>query len=277
MALLAPRVIGPLSEASTVVRLKHQRVGGTVEMLADGVAHVGGGPVGAPDERFPLYPGVTLSAGSAITARQRHGSDTSPISSEPVVVQAALPVTPVAFRSRVHVCGGCVWVHGAVPGAEVAVTAGGVESVTTAHEGQARVGLGYPPHVGEVVAARQSVGGLTGGTVTVTAHPLPVASNRDRLPPPSIVEPLVQCDSAVSVANVLEGLSVTLERTGGSALTACFDASALAFGVYPLMVNEELLARQAAPACEIQSDPSTPVVVQPAEPLLPSLPPAPAA
>ena len=53
MALLPPRVIGPLSECSGNVRVQGQLTGSTVTIFADGVA-VGSGVASWSDHTFPI-------------------------------------------------------------------------------------------------------------------------------------------------------------------------------------------------------------------------------
>ena len=89
MALLPPRVIGPLSECSGSVRVQGQLTGSMVTIFADG-AIVGTGTASWPDQTFPLS--APIAAGQQVTATQTVGMDTSPASLEAVGVQAKPPV-----------------------------------------------------------------------------------------------------------------------------------------------------------------------------------------
>src|SRR5829696_2819381 len=110
MALLPPRVIGPLSECSTAVRVQGQLTGSVVTVYANG-AVVGTGTATWSDQTFPLT--TSLAAGQEVTATQTIGLDTSIASPEAVEVQAKPPVIgAVGFRSHLNQCGDCVWLEG---------------------------------------------------------------------------------------------------------------------------------------------------------------------
>ncbi len=74
MALLPPRVIGPLSECSTRVRVQSQLSGSTVTVYADG-AMVASGVGSWPDQTFALT--TPLGAGQRVTATQRHSTSSA--------------------------------------------------------------------------------------------------------------------------------------------------------------------------------------------------------
>lgn len=267
MPLLPPRVIVPLSECSSKVRVQGQITGATVDIFADGV-RVGGDTASWSNQLFPLDTGVTLTSGARITATQSLGGETSPQSPQPVEVQAKPPVIGnVGFRSHLYVCGECVWLDGMVPGASVEVKVGGVvRGSGTAHDGQARIGLSQQIGSGEILEAQQTACGDVG---PVTQGPLPDSAPMEgrQLPPPKVIAPLKECQRAVTVADVFEGSRVTLTRTSGPNPSACFDARSLWFRVQPLVVNETLTARQEYPKCEIASGESSPVIVESAEPI----------
>jgi hypothetical protein len=83
-----------------------------------------------------------------------------------------------------------------------------------------------------------------------------------------VENPLRACQRGVVVSDVFEGARVTLLRSAGPNLQACFDATALRFGVNPGLVEaESVSARQEFPDCEIVGDDADPVIVGPAEPV----------
>ena len=123
MALLPPRVIGPLSECSTGVRVQGQLTGSTVTVDADGVQVAQDTALWA-DQIITLAGGASLAIGAKVTATQTVGLDTSIPSPEHVVVQQRPPtIGPVAFVSNLTMCGGCLSLEGLVPGATVRVQA----------------------------------------------------------------------------------------------------------------------------------------------------------
>jgi hypothetical protein len=264
MALLPPRVIGPLSECSTGVRVQGQLTGSTIQVFANG-ALVAQGPASGPDQIFPLNTGASLSGGDQVTATQTIGLDTSAPSPEPVEVQTKPPtIGPVAFVSHLNQCGRCLWLEGLVPGATVEVRAGGgpVLGHGQSYDGVARVGLNPPLAAGMTVEAQQEACGSPG--VVTTGPPVDVVAEKLRkLPTPTVESPLRECQRTVTISDVVHGATVTLLRSGGPNLAACFDLSALFFWVNPpLALGETVSARQELPDCQLKSDDATPVVVQ---------------
>ena len=89
MALLPPRVIGPLSECSGSVRVQGQLTGSTVTILPTARSWR---PARHPGLIRPSRSRRSLGAGQEVTATQTVGLDTSPPSPEAVEVQAKPPV-----------------------------------------------------------------------------------------------------------------------------------------------------------------------------------------
>src|ERR1700680_2954831 len=150
--LLSPKVVGPLSECSSNVRVKGQLTGATVDILANG-ASVGGGLATWSDQVFPLNVGVTLAQGAQVTATQSLGGTTSPPSPIPIAVMkrpGAGMVGNVGCKTHIYQCGQCLWLDGMVPGAKVEVKVGGVlRGAGQADDGPARISLSQPTALNE--------------------------------------------------------------------------------------------------------------------------------
>ncbi len=271
MALLPPRVIGPLSECSSHVRVQGQLTGSTVDLFDNGV-HVGSGVASWSDQSFPLNAGVTLTAGANVTAKQTLGAQISPLSPQPVQVQKKPPVIgTVGCKTHIYACGQCLWLDGMVPGATVEVKVGGVlRGSGRADDGTARIGLSTQTGLGETLDVQQTACG-TPGVVTPLPAPdsLPLPKGQRILPAPTVQAPLRACQRAVTVSNVFDGAQVFLMQTAGPTEQACFDQSALWFQTNPLVLGETVSARQVFPHCELQSLNSSGVVVGPATPVPP--------
>jgi len=168
MALLPPRVIGPLSECSTGVRVQGQLTGSTVTVFADGV-QVAQNTASWADQTFTLPGGASLAAGAKVTATQTVGADTSIPSPEHVEVQQQPPaIGPVAFASNLTQCGECVWLEGLVPGAkvEVRVQGGATLGSGSSYDGNARLHLHPSIAAGNVIQAQQDACGSAGPVTT---------------------------------------------------------------------------------------------------------------
>jgi hypothetical protein len=272
MALLPPRVIGPLSECSTGVRVQGQLTGSTVTVFANG-ALVAQGTGSGPDQIFALISGASLSGGDQVNATQTIGLETSVPSPETVEVQKKPPtIGPVAFVSHLNQCGHCLWLEGLVPGAKIEVRASGgpVLGSGASYDGIARVGLSPSLAAGMTVQAQQEACGSL-GTVT-TGPPVDVVVEKLRqLPTPTVEFPLRECQRTVTVSDVVHGAIVTLLRSGGPNLAACFDLSALFFWVNPpLALGETVSARQEMPDCKLISKDAAAVVVEDNTPVPPT-------
>lgn len=262
MALLPPRVIGPLSECSGSVRVQGQLTGSTVTIFADGLS-VGSGLANWPDQTFVLS--MPLGPGQQVTATQTLGLDTSVASPESVQVQAKPPVVGgVGFRSHLNQCGECVWLEGLVPGAKVELRDGGtVLGSGESYDGNARFHLPTPLAAGMAINAQQIACGMPGSTTD--GPPVDVLVERLRtLPTPVVEVPLRECERRVTISNIVHGALVTLMRSAGPNLQACFDLDSLWMGVNPpLVLGETISARQELRGrCKIKSADATPVTVQ---------------
>lgn len=262
MALLPPRVIGPLSECSGRVRVQAMLTGSTVTVLANG-APVASGVASWPDQTFALT--TPLLPGQNVTATQTVGMETSDPSPEPVQVQAKPPtVGGVGFRSHLNQCGECVWLEGLVPGAKVELRDGAtVLGSGESYDGNARLHLSTPLSTGMSIKAQQNACGMA-GTIT-NGPPVDMVVERLRtLPTPIVETPLYECERAVTISNIVHGATVTLMRSAGPNLQACFDLEALWFGVNPpLSLGETISARQELfGQCKLKSADAAPVTVQ---------------
>jgi outer membrane protein assembly factor BamB len=271
MTLLAPSVIGPVSECSKSIRVEGQISGATVKLFITGqAAAIGGGVATWSDQVFPLNASVTLAHGHSVQATQTLAGQTSPLGPGITVQKKPPSVGVMAFQSHLYHCGTCVWLVGAVPGAEVTVKVGNaLRGSTVSADGSARIGLNQAIGANDILTIQQTACGMAGPPVN-GPHPDPVPAAKRQLPAPAMPGPLKQCDPAVLVTNVLEGATVTLNRTAAPPESACFDATGLWFLLSkPLMLNETVTAEQAYPRCDIPGTPTPPVKVGSAAPVPP--------
>jgi hypothetical protein len=236
--------------------------GSSVTVLANG-APVASGMATWPDQTFTLT--TPLLPGQQVTATQTVGVETSLPSPDPVEVQAKPAVIGgVGFLSHLNECGECVWLEGLVPGAKVELRNGAaVLGAGESYDGNARFHLITPLSAGMDIKAQQVACGMAG---TITEGP-PVESVVERLrtlPTPVVEKPLRECERSVTISNVVHGADVTLLRSAGPNLHACFDLDALWMGVNPpLSLGETVSARQELRGhCKVKSADATPVVVQ---------------
>lgn len=262
MALLPPRVIGPLSECSTAVRVQGQLTGSVVTVYANG-AVVGTGAATWSDQTFSLT--TSLAAGQEVTATQTIGLDTSIASPEAVEVQAKPPVIgTVGFRSHLNQCGDCVWLEGLVPGAKVELRDGAtVIGSGESYDGNARFHLTTPLAAGMDIEAQQEACGSP-GTITDGPPVDVIVEKLQALPTPVVQTPLRECERRVTVSNIVHGAHVVLMRSAGPNLHTCFDLDSLWMGVNPpLTLNETISARQELHGrCNLKSADAIPVMVE---------------
>jgi hypothetical protein len=277
--LLPPVIVGPLSLCSSSVRVQAQLPGAKVNLFsAVGAAAptlVGTGVATGNDQIFQLNAGVTLVAGASVTATQTLGGVTSLPSFLPFVVQAQTAsvgnvicqTTPIFECSQVLVLGGLV------PGATVQVMAGGAVcgSGGPAADGTAAVRLTAKIGAQQPVTAQQTACGIAGPVTPLGS----ADSLTPPLPAPTITRPLLACQTAVLVSNVIPGAQVTLNEAPlgpgvpGFGIPVNFGSSSLWFGCPQLDPGASVSASQSLPMCGFHSDSSTPVVVGPEGPVPP--------
>lgn len=258
--LLAPTVVGLVSECSSSVEVEGQLTGSTVVIYA-GTTVVAEGVATWSRQSFPLNPGAVLPGGELVSATQDDGTGPSLHSAEPRIYIQSRPTTVggVSFVSPMYRCGGVVRVAGAVPGAviEARVGAGPVRGSGVARGGEARFGFTPALKIGERLTVSQRACGILGVETTgPPAEALPTT-----LPPPVLVRPLLACSRTVTVEGVVPGATVTLQRSG-SRTTAVFDAPSLYFQLDDaLREGEELSVSQEFPRCTETSAPDTETVI----------------
>ncbi len=280
MPLTNPKIVGPVSELTTSIRVQSQLVGAEVSIFSSKPAQhlLAQGVATASDQRFTLAAGAHLSAHDLLFAMQSLGGESSvaPSGDLGMGVQpkpgSAGEIGGVGFKTHLFECGQYVWVTGAIPGAQVEVTAGGqVMGHGTCLEGDARFALNKGlPHA-TPVNAHQSVPAFPPGPdVSRVPDPLPGPIGKP-LTPPQITPPLRGCDASILVTHVFDGAQVTVKRTSGLTDQAGFDLDALRFILQkPLAENDDLIIEQeVALNCERKGQFSKPVKVGPLQPVDP--------
>lgn len=247
MTLLPPEVLGPLSVWSTGVHLRGQLIGAKVSVRCGTQTVVS--PVAATwfDEVFPLDAGAHLVAGEQVSATQdagpAQGGPSAP-SQLPVPVQAApAQLGRVQFTSGVYECGGAIELSGAVPGAtvRVGVMAGGTfhqRGHTVSADGYAGVFFSKGTGASETLVAHQTHGQLKGPDTAAR----PTIATTKAVPPLHLPGPLLPCQRAITIAGIIPGAAVTVQRSiNNSSVTGFFVESEAEFDVDPSLAAGETL------------------------------------
>jgi hypothetical protein len=271
MALLAPTVVGPLSQCSPSVRVQGQMVGATVALFESGqAASIGGGVATAGDQVFPLNGGVTLAPGKTITAKQTQGATTSPASPGVVVQPKPATIGHVACSTHIYKCGQALWLSGMVPGATFTVKVGALlRGSGTSYDGTAQVSLTAPTGATDTLVVTQTACGTLGQPTNLPKPDPPptiptATGDQGVLPPVTIIGPVYACQSAITMSGIVDGALVTVTEVpapgfsesafvGGPAVT--FLGAAL--GPPP----DKVSAIQTMPGCKIEGTASTPTAV----------------
>jgi PLAT/LH2 domain len=279
MALTNPKIVGPISELTTSIRVQGQIVGANVAIFTSTPTKslVAKGTATSSDQRFPLLSGVQLSFKNHLFAMQDLGGDSSVAPSGDLQMgvqpkpQSAGDVGSVGFNTHLFECGRYVWITGAIPGAQVQVTQGvQVLGTGTCLEGDARFALTTPvPHSGSVTA-NQIAPPFPGPGVSRVPDLLPFPPGHP-LPPPVIQQPVRGCDPSIFVSGVFDGSLVTMKGSSGSTDQAGFDLGALTWILAgPLKESDKLIIeQQVAINCERAGKFSDPIIVGPLKPLDP--------
>lgn len=240
MPLLAPEAKGPLSTCSKKVRVRGHIAGATVRVLVNG-SETTSKLSNWPDDIFDI--GTGLNAGDRVTARQEFNGETSPESPLPVIVQHVPPtLASLTIATRLYRCGTAIWTEGAVPGAGVKAWIGTTQvGAGSSIDGVAR--LTYEPglNLNQTLSLVQTTcTNQSKTTVSQPADPLPNA-----LPTPFIIKPLIECMTAITIYNVVDGATVTLYRNGTKEASTAFDRSLLTWvGIQPLHEGDKIRVGQ---------------------------------
>ncbi len=208
MAPFPPRVLGPLSECSSQIRLLGQVTSSTVTIFADG-APVATGEATAPDQWFKLNNGMQLKPGAKITAMQLFQGESSEPSPEPQIVQARpAPLGYPIYDPRQHLWVGCECLSliGMVPGAKVTIQSLGAIYTAQADDGTAIIDR-KPLSAHEVMHAHQTACGIDGpSNQSVAPESLPAGLYSASL------KSLQACQTQITIEQFAEGGSVTITR-----------------------------------------------------------------
>ncbi len=280
MALTNPKIVGPISELTTSLRVQGQVVGAEVSIFTSAPAQslVAKGKATSSDQRFSLLGGVQLSSKNLLFAMQDLGGDSSVTPSGDLQMgvqpkpQSAGDIGSVGYNTHLFECGRFMWITGAIPGAQVQVAAGPqLLGTGTCLEGDARFGLTTPvPHTGSTSANQIVPPFPPGPGVSRVPDPLPVPIGH-QLPPPLLQQPVRGCDPSVFVSMVFDGALVTMKRSSGLTDQAGFDLAALTWVLAaPLKEGDKLIIEQeVAINCERPGKFSDPINVGPLRPLDP--------
>lgn len=227
MAVLHPSVNTPLSPCSSYVQLSGAFPGATIDVYANNRQVVSGRTAIAPKQNYELDPGEELHSHELVWAAQTVDGERS---SDEVAREHGVSVmdTPsgsqmgsLTWRSHLYVCGYCVRLTGAIPGAVVTIRDSLGEDLGTATAVTTRVKpiLNRPISGGETLVAEYQVCEEDGPSTHSPTHsptpedpveiptPLP-----DPLRQPRIQDPLLACGQRVQVMFAYEGAHVTVSR-----------------------------------------------------------------
>lgn len=233
MPLCTPTIVSPVSELSTSLRVQGALPGASILVVSVGAnpRDIAKGIASGGDDRISLLPGVTLQNDDILIALQELGGDKSPKPPKSLGLSVQdVPSAPsqlghVGFLSHLYKCGEYLWITGAIPGTKVEVEFNGsIKGSAIAWEDGARLKLSEGLPAG-TVTAWQSIPAGKGPSVLGQ----PDAVTFKQLPPPTIKQPMLGCQTAVLVSNVYDGATVTLQRGSGIVDVAGFDRNALWF------------------------------------------------
>ena len=238
MKILAPEVVGPLSQCSTKVQIRGNIAGATVIVVvngADAASHVSK----FADAVYTI--GAALQANDIVSARQTLSSDSSD-NSLPITVQAApAQLSALTLQSQLYACARRLWTTGGVPGAMVQGRIG-TQVVGTSEVVSGIAAFTYDPVLAaaEVMTLKQTTCTGANNSQTspkATAQPSP-------LPVPVIEGPLIECQTSLTVSNVVDGAFVEFYRNGVLEKTFTFAAAREWRGVKELKKGDVVEVRQ---------------------------------
>lgn len=254
--LSAPLVKAPITPCTSKIKVTNTVTGAAVRVFEDGRV-IGRGNADGPVTFIKLDPGVTLTPGGLITARQDWNGDFSFVTPDSAAVKVLATPTAamlgeIISRASPLECGICLWLEGIVPGATVTVTIPGSPAMTMVADWTA-VHVNMPPLAnGVLIQVQQAACGIVGPAVTLPAPLRHVTGQVGHLDPPGIDTPLYLCQRALTV-HPLPGAEVVLEHDGQSN-HFCFGATTGTFWLgRPLNFQDKIRVLQEFHSCEIRS------------------------
>jgi hypothetical protein len=218
---------------------------------------VGSGTAKGPITFVNLDPGITLTMGRLITARQDWNGDSSPPTPESTAVKVlktptAAMLGEIISRARPLECGVCLWLEGIVPGATVTVDIPGSPAITAnadwtaVHVDVASLSSAATIH------ARQVACGVIGSVVTLPNPLRHVTGPTAWVSPPGVDTPLYLCQRAITL-HPLPGSEITVEHND-EVNQFCFGATTGTFWLRrPLDIRDRIRVRQQFHHCELRS------------------------
>lgn len=209
-------VVSPVSACSRKVKVRGQLPGTMIRIYANG-AEIGSDVA----QSTTTFIGLTRDpiAGEKITATQTQGASTSKPLSPSLAATVPNPPLPqtlgrVFSRAGLVECGTCLWLEGIEPGAQVTVSVAGRPPVVANSDWLAlHIETLYGLAPADQIVVRQQACGTQGPPVALPgvrrqANPMAPVS------PPTIEQPLVACQKAISVRDVYPGSTISISHNG---------------------------------------------------------------
>ncbi len=259
--LLPPKILGPISDLSTVVVVVNVVEGASVQVFADNNPISGFVAATGPSVSVPLT--GHIFAGQSVTATQSNATEGSTPSPPERVLLAAPELTPVAFFSNPTPCVDWIMVGNVFPGATVTIMAKNIIIGTGQAVGNVisvPIKFPTPASPGDVLQAFQSKGpGSLGSPLTPS---LPLGPTPPSVLPGLTIAPVASCDISALVSGLMDGMSLILQHNdktlsgfpyAGTPIWATLDK--------PAAIGDTLAAWQESNGCGRRSVPSSPQTV----------------
>jgi hypothetical protein len=270
MNLLAPRVLGPLSECSRTVLVSNVTPGATVTLFVNRggiIRRVGHQLFSNTQGLVPLDPGEELAAGDQVDAGQELAPDESPRSTDgPQVQTSVLQFDAAQVLTHLHQCSRGFALGGMRPGTTVQILQGGtVIGTGEARDGTASITVPDGLPAPATLVARQLIcpkppppppsSGYLFDSPLPPVLPFPLRSGQT-LPAPALLQGLYACSRSVQVGGIEPGAEVLLEAVNGG-WWASLGPSDQNSAWLPLPVRlrdgeEVRIHQEVAPHCELK-------------------------
>ncbi|MGA9071393.1 MAG: hypothetical protein WB424_14105 [Terracidiphilus sp.] len=274
-APLPPLLDGPITTANKQVYVDNLLPNATVTVFANG-AQVGSATNVNPGAILvPLT--ATLQQGQKITAKQSYNGTNPNISatglsdaSNAIKVQAVPnPLPTPSFASGLTVCASSIYLGNLLPGAEVHVKQGSnilVNGVTATLTTQSFPVTGTLTS-GSSLEAWQTAGGHSSAKVGSLA----VTDPAGPLPAPVVAEPLLGCQTAVNLSNLIPTANIEISNAGNENFASTPWNAFELYGMTPLVAGQTLTARQYFTKCDRAPSPTASFTVSSDPPPFPKV------
>lgn len=253
--MLSPIIKEPIFEFAQYVFVHSVESGATLTIFSGkekiGISKALGGSLAVTLDR-------QLQRGEYIKAVSELAGQNSPSSVSVSVQELLLPLPAPVFMPTLYAGAKCIAIWGVIPGSKVKIISYSEQlGENIAITGEALIRLTRPLNTGDKVSLFSEIGGNQSASTDPITPEEPIGSGKyaEQIPPPNLVEPLVECQRIVEVEGLIPGSRFWVYADHNVVFDNCSGQSGLlALLGSPLKENQYLTTQQSFEMQNLKSD-----------------------